>query len=183
MGCLTGLARVKFDIGGQRPQRFRLIYRRLDDTTREIIAIGPREEHAIYRLAASRLAVVPPYRTGACEERLCQLTIPLRDVCERCFGRHHSSSTRSNHSCSTAANGRASSSTHCSVATRRTDRRGGQRPGGETVVAGTRRAEEHQPLAGVLQESGRLAPARSAGSSATHHTCRHAEALVGRVVP
>ena len=55
-GDLTGLARVKFDIGGQRPQRFRLIYRQLDDTTREIIAIGPHEEHAIYRLAASRLA-------------------------------------------------------------------------------------------------------------------------------
>lgn len=55
-GDLTGLARVKFDVPGQRPLRFRLVYRQLDDTTREIIAIGPREEHAIYRLAASRLA-------------------------------------------------------------------------------------------------------------------------------
>lgn len=55
-GDLTGLARVKFDVPGQRPQRFRLVYRQLDDTTREIIAIGPREQHAIYRLAASRLS-------------------------------------------------------------------------------------------------------------------------------
>lgn len=40
-GDLTGLARVKFDVAGHRPQRFRLVYRQLDDTTREIIAIGP----------------------------------------------------------------------------------------------------------------------------------------------
>lgn len=52
---LTGLARVKFDVACQRPQRFRLVYRQLDDTTREILAIGPREEHAIYRRAAQRL--------------------------------------------------------------------------------------------------------------------------------
>ncbi len=55
-GDLTGLARVKFDVPGERPQRFRLVYRQLDDTTREIVAIGPREQHAIYRLAASRLS-------------------------------------------------------------------------------------------------------------------------------
>lgn len=55
-GDLTGLARVKFDVPGQRPQRFRLVYRQLDEATHEILAIGPREQHAIYRLAASRLA-------------------------------------------------------------------------------------------------------------------------------
>lgn len=55
-GDLTGLARVKFDVSGHRPQRFRLVYRQLDDATREIVAIGPREQHAIYRLAASRLS-------------------------------------------------------------------------------------------------------------------------------
>ena len=55
-GELTGLARVKFDVPGRRPQRFRLVYRQLDDTTREIVAVGPRREHAIYRLAASRLS-------------------------------------------------------------------------------------------------------------------------------
>lgn len=55
-GDLSGLYRVKFDVAGQRPQRFRLVYRQLDDTTREVVAVGPREEHAIYRLAASRLS-------------------------------------------------------------------------------------------------------------------------------
>jgi len=55
-GTLTGLARVKFDVPGQRPQRCRLVYRDLDDTPREIVAIGPRREHANYRLAASRLS-------------------------------------------------------------------------------------------------------------------------------
>lgn len=54
-GDLTGIARVKFDIAEQRPQRFRLLYRQLDDTTREVIAVGAREQHAIYRLAVSRL--------------------------------------------------------------------------------------------------------------------------------
>ena len=54
-GDLTGLARVKFDVPGQRPQRFRLVYRQLEEATREVLAIGPREQHAIYRLAASRL--------------------------------------------------------------------------------------------------------------------------------
>jgi hypothetical protein len=53
-GNLTGFARVKFDVSGQRPQRFRLIYRQLDDVTLEIVAIGPRDEHAIYRAAAQR---------------------------------------------------------------------------------------------------------------------------------
>jgi hypothetical protein len=48
-GDLTGFARVKFDVPGQRPQRFRLVYRQLDDITREIVAIGPRDEHAICR--------------------------------------------------------------------------------------------------------------------------------------
>ncbi|MEJ7704144.1 MAG: hypothetical protein WKF47_10930 [Geodermatophilaceae bacterium] len=47
---------MKFDVPGERPQRFRLVYRQLDDTIREIVAIGPREQHAIYRLAASRLS-------------------------------------------------------------------------------------------------------------------------------
>jgi len=54
-GNLTGFARVKFDVPDLRPQRFRLIYRQLDDITLEIVAIGPRDEHAIYRAAAQRL--------------------------------------------------------------------------------------------------------------------------------
>lgn len=55
-GDLTGLARVKFDVAGQRPQRFRLVYGQVDERTRDVLAIGPREEHAIYRLAARRIA-------------------------------------------------------------------------------------------------------------------------------
>jgi len=38
-----------------QPQWRRLIYRQLDDVTLEIVAIGPRDEHAIYRAAAQRL--------------------------------------------------------------------------------------------------------------------------------
>jgi len=54
-GNLTGFARVNFDVSGQRPQRSRLIYGQLDDVTLEIVAIGPRDEHAIYRAPAQRL--------------------------------------------------------------------------------------------------------------------------------
>jgi len=54
-GNLSGFARVNFDVPGQRPQRFRLIYRQVDLATLEIVAIGPRDEHAIYRAAAQRL--------------------------------------------------------------------------------------------------------------------------------
>lgn len=55
-GDLAGLARVKFDAPGHRPQRFRLIYREVDDATRDMLAIGPRDQHAIYREAARRFA-------------------------------------------------------------------------------------------------------------------------------
>lgn len=55
-GDLTGLARVKFDTPGSRPERFRLVYRQVDQRTREIVAIGPRDEHAIYRTAVRRLS-------------------------------------------------------------------------------------------------------------------------------
>ena len=54
-GDLTSLARVKFDHSQRRPQRFRLLYRQLSDGALEIIAIGPRDDHAIYRAAAQRL--------------------------------------------------------------------------------------------------------------------------------
>ncbi len=55
-GDLSGLARVKFDAPGWRPPRFRLVYRQADATTREILAIGPRDQHTIYRIAVRRLA-------------------------------------------------------------------------------------------------------------------------------
>jgi len=54
-GDLSGFARIRFDVPGQRPQRFRLIYRQVDEFTRMIIAIGLRDEHAIYRAAVQRL--------------------------------------------------------------------------------------------------------------------------------
>jgi len=42
-------------VTGTAPQRFRLIYRQLDEVTLEIVAIGPRDEHAFYPGAAQRL--------------------------------------------------------------------------------------------------------------------------------
>lgn len=57
-GDLTGLARVKFDAPTRRPPRFRLIYRQVDEDTRHVVAIGFRDEHAIYRTAVCRIAQV-----------------------------------------------------------------------------------------------------------------------------
>jgi hypothetical protein len=54
-GDLIGLARVKFDIPSQRPQRFRVVYQQTDDNTRHVVAIGLRDEHAIYRTAVRRV--------------------------------------------------------------------------------------------------------------------------------
>lgn len=59
-GNLTGLARVKFDVPGWRPQRFRLLYRPRGPDTREILAIGARDQHAIYRTAVLRLNTEHP---------------------------------------------------------------------------------------------------------------------------
>ena len=55
-GDLTGLARVKFDAPGSGTQRFRLVYADIDATTRGVLAIGVRDEHAIYRMAIQRIA-------------------------------------------------------------------------------------------------------------------------------
>jgi len=46
---------VKFDLPGRRPQRFRLLYREVDNVTLEIVAVGVRDQHAIYRSAVARL--------------------------------------------------------------------------------------------------------------------------------
>ncbi|HEX7322887.1 MAG TPA: hypothetical protein VF299_08140 [Mycobacterium sp.] len=54
-GDLTGLASAKFDGPGSPTRRFRVVYADIDAATRGIIAIGVREEHAIYRLAVQRL--------------------------------------------------------------------------------------------------------------------------------
>lgn len=54
-GDLTGLARVKRR-GRATAAAVRLVYRQVDERTRDVLAIGLREEHAIYRLAARRIA-------------------------------------------------------------------------------------------------------------------------------
>lgn len=53
-GDLSGLASVKFDVPDSPIRRFRLIYRDLDANSKGVVAIGVREEHAIYRLALAR---------------------------------------------------------------------------------------------------------------------------------
>ncbi len=58
-GDLTGCRRLRFDLPGERPQRFRIIYRLLPDDQRcdtvEVIAVGPRGGHAAYQAAVARL--------------------------------------------------------------------------------------------------------------------------------
>jgi hypothetical protein len=56
-GDLTGLASVKFDLPDSPTRRFRLVYAELDASTRGLLAVGVRDEHAIYRLAVERLEV------------------------------------------------------------------------------------------------------------------------------
>jgi hypothetical protein len=63
-GDLSGLARVKFDILGQRPEGFRLVYRQIGENVRDVLAIGSRDQHAIYRAAARRLTRPPPDGEG-----------------------------------------------------------------------------------------------------------------------
>jgi len=50
-GNLSGLFRVKFD----RPERFRLVYRHVGAELVEIVVVGERDEHAVYRDALTRL--------------------------------------------------------------------------------------------------------------------------------
>jgi hypothetical protein len=57
-GDLTGLASVKFDVADHPARRFRLVYADLDASTRGILAIGVRDEHAIYRLAVERIDAI-----------------------------------------------------------------------------------------------------------------------------
>ena len=54
-GDLTGLASVKFDVPGSPTRRFRLVYGDISRDTRGVVAIGVRDEHAIYRPAAERI--------------------------------------------------------------------------------------------------------------------------------
>ncbi len=53
-GDLTGLRRLRFDLTQARPMRYRVVYRLVNDTV-EVIAIGERRDHVIYRAAVGRL--------------------------------------------------------------------------------------------------------------------------------
>lgn len=55
-GDLTGLARVKFDVPGTGALRFRLLYADIQTGIRAVLAVGVRDEHAIYRKAVARIA-------------------------------------------------------------------------------------------------------------------------------
>jgi hypothetical protein len=59
-GDLSGLRRLKFDRPEVGPERYRVVYRLLPDDdspeTVEVIAVGPRGGHAVYREAVDRLA-------------------------------------------------------------------------------------------------------------------------------
>jgi hypothetical protein len=57
-GDLTGLASVKFDVAGHPSRRCRLVYADLDASTRGVLAIGVRDEHAIYRMAVERIGAI-----------------------------------------------------------------------------------------------------------------------------
>ena len=55
-GDLTGLSRLRFDLPGQRPARFRIVYRLIDnDTVVEVLAVGERTDHVVYRDTLARL--------------------------------------------------------------------------------------------------------------------------------
>ncbi len=61
-GDLSGLYRLRFDAPGERPQRFRIVYRLTPaerPTTVEVVALGLRTDHAIYREAVARTVADP----------------------------------------------------------------------------------------------------------------------------
>jgi len=53
-GDLTGYYRVKFDLPGKHPQRYRLIYAHTDSQTVQIWAIGERAGQSVYSRSVSR---------------------------------------------------------------------------------------------------------------------------------
>ena len=54
-GDLSGLRRLKFDLPGTQPERYRIVYQAIDEHTIRIWGIGPRASQWIYRLVDSRL--------------------------------------------------------------------------------------------------------------------------------
>ena len=68
-GDLTGLASVKFDVADHPARRFRLVYADLNASTRGLLAIGVRDEHAIYRLAVERIGATEALDVDTDDER------------------------------------------------------------------------------------------------------------------
>jgi len=56
-GDLTGCYRLRFDLPGTRPQRYRLVYDRPDATTIRVVGVGERIDSTIYRQLAQRLGL------------------------------------------------------------------------------------------------------------------------------
>lgn len=55
-GDLTGLSRLRFDLPGQHPLRYRIVYRLVEtDPVIEVLAIGERADHVVYRDTLARL--------------------------------------------------------------------------------------------------------------------------------
>lgn len=53
-GDLTGFFRVKFDVPGSKPERYRLVYALPEDKRLEIWALGERAEHIVYNVMLGR---------------------------------------------------------------------------------------------------------------------------------
>ena len=45
-------------MAGHPARRFRLVYADLDASTRGVLAVGVRDEHAVYRLAVERIGAI-----------------------------------------------------------------------------------------------------------------------------
>ncbi len=62
-GDLEGCRRLRFDLPGQRPERYRIVYRLRptegEPDTVEVISVGPRGGHAVYQEAVTRLDARP----------------------------------------------------------------------------------------------------------------------------
>ncbi|MDR1431679.1 MAG: type II toxin-antitoxin system RelE/ParE family toxin [Propionibacteriaceae bacterium] len=53
-GDLSGLLRLKFDLPGARPEKYRIVYEVTSGTSILIWGLGPRASHWVYRLVEGR---------------------------------------------------------------------------------------------------------------------------------
>ncbi|MHB1501442.1 MAG: type II toxin-antitoxin system RelE family toxin [Candidatus Dormibacteria bacterium] len=71
-GDMEGCCRLRFDLPGRRPERYRVVYRLRPSEDRpdtvEVISVGPRGGHAVYREAVARLEIRPGNGEGAREK-------------------------------------------------------------------------------------------------------------------